>query len=86
MDCSFTDACSPDQLRKYPFSAPLALIVSTMRMPFMVIPLSLPLSRCCTRVMLTLFDESTNELIMLTSMQLTPTTVSSGLCRTIRMK
>ena len=71
---------------KNPFSAPLALIVSTMRIPFMVMPASLPLSRCCTRMMLTLLEERTKELIMLTAMQLTPTSVSRRLWRIISTK
>ena len=79
MDCSFTDACSPDQLRKYPFSAPLALIVSTMRMPFMVIPLSLPLSRCCTRVILTRRLEMIRLMQRFSAMLTSPISVRSGL-------
>ena len=78
-----TLAWYPAHWPKKPFSAPLALMVSIIRMPLMVLADSLAASRCCTRVMFTRLAVIRELTPMFRKMALTPIRAMTQLYRII---
>ena len=77
--CVLTLAWNPAHLPKTPFSAPLALIVSIMRILDAVAEDSLALSRICTLVRFTLLGETMKDIPILSAIARIPTAVRGAL-------
>ena len=76
-----TLAWKPAQRPKKPFSAPLDLMVSIIRIPDAVVDESFAASLICTRVMFTRFSEMIRDTNRLMIMAPTPMAVSTRLYR-----
>ena len=81
--CVFTLAWNPAQRPNTPFSAPLALIVSIMRMLDVVADDNLALSRICTRVRLVRLGEMNSDIPRLMPIAAIPIAVSGTLYHSI---